>query len=109
MATVQMNTRIDAALKAHGDTTLTRFGKTPSDAVRALWSYLAEEQTIPDFMLDSEAASDEGPLAQAVAEGAGMAMRLSRECGLKMPLESLSSEDFRDMAFANKYAAYIEG
>lgn len=34
MAVVQMNTRIDAALKEQGDATFAEFGYSPSEAVR---------------------------------------------------------------------------
>ena len=50
-ATVQLNTRIDPMLKAGGDAVLTRNGLGPSDAIRALWTYLAEHQTLPGFMV----------------------------------------------------------
>lgn len=46
-ATVQLNTRIDPMLKAGGDAVLTRNGLGPSDAIRALWAYLVEHQTLP--------------------------------------------------------------
>lgn len=49
-ATVQLNTRIDPMLKAGGDAVLTRNGLGPSDAIRALWAYLVEHQTLPGFM-----------------------------------------------------------
>lgn len=45
-ATVQLNTRIDPMLKAGGDAVLTRNGLGPSDAIRALWAYLVEHQTV---------------------------------------------------------------
>ena len=51
-ATVQLNTRIDPMLKAGGDAVLTRNGLGPSDAIRALWTYLVEHQTLPGFMVE---------------------------------------------------------
>ena len=48
-ATVQLNTRIDPMLKAGGDAVLTRNGLGPSDAIRALWAYLVEHQTLRDL------------------------------------------------------------
>lgn len=39
---VQMNTRIDAGLKAAGDSVLDGLGYTPSAAVRGLWRFIAE-------------------------------------------------------------------
>ena len=35
--TVQLNTRIDEALKRGGDSVFGRYGLSPSDVVRAVW------------------------------------------------------------------------
>ena len=40
----QMNTRIDAELKAAGDAALARLGYTPSAAVRGLWRFVVDHQ-----------------------------------------------------------------
>lgn len=40
----QMNTRIDAGLKAAGDAALARLGYTPSAAVRGLWRFVVDHQ-----------------------------------------------------------------
>ena len=44
MATVQMNTRIDATLKAQGDATFAELGFTPSEAVRLMWGFAARNR-----------------------------------------------------------------
>ena len=54
MAMVQMNVRIDEQLKAGGDAVLAHEGVTASEAVRALWRYLAAWEALP------------GPLARLV-------------------------------------------
>ena len=41
---VQMNTRIDAELKAAGDPALAHLGYTPSAAVRGLWRFVVDHQ-----------------------------------------------------------------
>ena len=41
---VQMNTRIDAELKAAGDAALAHLGYTPSAAVRGLWRFVVDHQ-----------------------------------------------------------------
>ncbi len=64
-ATVQLNTRIDPMLKAGGDAVLTRNGLGASDAIRALWVYLVEHQTLPGFMV---ADKREAPRAESLAE-----------------------------------------
>lgn len=40
----QMNTRIDAELKAAGDAVLAHLGYTPSAAVRGLWRFVVDHQ-----------------------------------------------------------------
>lgn len=40
----QMNTRIDAELKAAGDAALAHLGYTPSAAVRGLWRFVVDHQ-----------------------------------------------------------------
>ena len=67
-ATVQLNTRIDPMLKAGGDAVLTRNGLGPSDAIRALWAYLVEHQTLPGFMV---ADKREASRAESLAEQGG--------------------------------------
>lgn len=81
-ATVQLNTRIDPMLKAGGDAVLTRNGLGPSDAIRALWTYLVEHQTLPGFMVvDKHEASRTESLAE-------------QGCGLAFSSLGLSASDF---------------
>lgn len=65
MAPVQVNIRMDGALKQAGDEVLERYGFSATQAVRMLWEYAARNGEVPDFML--HAASDEGERAQARA------------------------------------------
>lgn len=81
-ATVQLNTRIDPTLKAGGDAVLTRNGLGPSDAIRALWAYLVEHQTLPGFMVVDK---HETPRAESLAE---------QGCGLAFSSLGLSASDF---------------
>ena len=81
-ATVQLNTRIDPMLKAGGDAVLTRNGLGPSDAIRALWAYLVEHQTLPGFMV---ADKREASCAESLAE---------QGCGLAFSSLGLSASDF---------------
>lgn len=48
--TVQMNVRIDTALKEQGDEALARIGYTPSQMVRTLWGYAARHATDPSAL-----------------------------------------------------------
>lgn len=44
MAAVQMNTRIDATLKAEGDAAFAELGYSPSEAVRLVWGFAARNR-----------------------------------------------------------------
>lgn len=81
-ATVQLNTRIDPMLKAGGDAVLTRNGLGPSDAIRALWAYLAEHQALPEFMVADKCGT---PRAESLAV---------QGCGLAFSSLGLSASDF---------------
>ena len=84
MAMVQMNTRLDSVLKQSGDAVFARYDLSPSDVVRAVWSYAAAHQRPPEFLIQQE--SKDAAL-QVEAEGsarieAGLAIRVAeRECG----------------------------
>ena len=45
MDSVQMNVRIDRALKASGDGVFQEVGVTPTEAVRRLWSFASRNRT----------------------------------------------------------------
>ena len=45
MGSVQMNVRIDRALKASGDGVFSEVGITPTEAVRRLWSFASRNRT----------------------------------------------------------------
>ena len=81
----QMNTRIERALKAQGDTVLERHGITPSQAIRSLWEYLAGHDDIPEYMKAQRqvAAEEEYARCRRLAEsGRDLAVRLAVEKGL---------------------------
>ena len=45
MGSVQMNVRIDGALKASGDSAFSEIGITPTEAVRRLWGFASRNRT----------------------------------------------------------------
>lgn len=47
---VQMNVRIDAALKKQGDRAFERIGSSPSEMVRALWRYASRHANDPETL-----------------------------------------------------------
>lgn len=57
--TVQMNTRIDADLKRAGDAALAQAGYTPTQAVRALWTFAARHAGQPNAVREGLAFGDE--------------------------------------------------
>ncbi len=79
MATaVQLNTRIDATLKQSGDAVFARYGINPSEAVRALWFYAAQNQALPSFMQEKRQQKDHGDNSLALAqESCGLALKLA--------------------------------
>ena len=85
----QMNTRIERALKMQGDAVLERLGISPSQAIRSLWSYLANHDDIPEYMKAQRQAAEDKKRAEirALAEGGrGLAVRLAVEKGLLVPM-----------------------
>jgi addiction module RelB/DinJ family antitoxin len=53
----QANYRIDSDLKGAGDAIIESYGMTPSQAVRALWGYIADTGGLPPFMIDAQIGS----------------------------------------------------
>lgn len=69
----QINIRMEPNLKAAGDAVLERLGMRPSDAVRALYEYLAREQCMPEELV-TEASL--GSVASWTDEWAGCVPRM---------------------------------
>ena len=101
MELAQLNARIGLQVKREGDAVLARAGVSATEAIRALWSYLAETGQLPGFMStrQEEPIVELSPNESAAAEGAGMALAMAKEHGLAATLESLSYGDLRELAF----------
>ncbi|MDO4807258.1 MAG: type II toxin-antitoxin system RelB/DinJ family antitoxin [Coriobacteriales bacterium] len=108
MGVVQISARIDAQDKREGDATLARLGVSATDAIRALWSYLAQTQMLPSFMRGLEheghVPSAEGQKTSSTvhsdsSRGAGLALTLARQEGLVVPSDDVSYGELRDLAF----------
>lgn len=110
MATAQLNVRIDEDLKAAGDAVLERNGVPVVQVIRDVWSYMAENQRIPQLGrsgVQEESSND--ALARSLIENqAGMAMRLAQEAGLRAQLESMTYEQLRESAFEEMLAEMEE-
>lgn len=80
MAGMQMNLRIDAQVKERGDAALAEAGYTPSQAVRAIWTFAAEHahdpHAIKGLLRQAEAERDPGREERIEAK------RRALECGL---------------------------
>ncbi len=53
-----LRVRLSRELKERGDAVLVREGFTPSQAVHALYAFVDEHQTLPDFMKDDDEEVD---------------------------------------------------
>lgn len=98
MATAQLNVRIDADLKAAGDSVLDRFGVSSVQIVRSAWQYMADHQKLPSFAQKADVQSPDKATAQ-ISDGAGMAIKLAREAGLRAEFEAMSYDELRESAF----------
>ena len=101
MATSQINARLDTSIKRAGDATLARFGTSATQAIRSLWTYMAETNSLPDFMNEQgQDTTHVDPRPLSPTDGAGLALRLAREQGLSSSdVQNVSYEELRDLAF----------
>lgn len=101
MATSQINARLDTDVKRAGDATLARFGANATQAIRSLWTYMAETNSLPNFMdAQEQDAAHADPKPLSPSDGAGLALRLAQEQGLSSSdVRSVSYEELRDLAF----------
>ena len=108
MEQVQMNTRIGVGIKHTGDEVLRRYGYTPSSAVQALWTYLAEHNALPPFMPSKAKASDLEARKQEVADNAGFAIRLAGEAGVISSdtswVDELDYDELRELSWEERGA-----
>lgn len=110
-ATVQMNMRISADLKARGDAVLAHAGVSASQVVRQLWEFMATYGELPALELSGAAAcSGEHSavgIAEEVAQGAGVVARFLQERGVSAyPSAGAASGVLQDELYAAKLADY---
>ncbi len=101
MQTGQINARLNIDLKREGDAVLARFGTSATEAIRSLWSYLAQTKQLPDFMAHKDVTVQENVgTCTAPVDGAGLALRMASERGLATGrIQELSYQDLRVLAF----------
>lgn len=115
MAAVQMNLRIDSRVKEQGDAALGEAGYSPTQAVRALWTFAAthahEPQVVRDLLRQVEGERDLEREERIAAKRAALArvddLRKQLE-GVVGPLytqgvEPLSYKELRDEALAEHW------
>lgn len=112
--TVQMNTRINRALKERGDAALERAGMTPSQAVRKLWDFAARNAHNPraiQSLFDDEdeaekrAAEEERARKREVAlKGANIMVEAYERLGITPSdwTKNASYEEMRDYALLER-------
>lgn len=100
----QLNVRIDDTLKQRGDRIFEAYGLSPSNVVRAIWKYAADNREIPAFLqdVDEEGLQKRRRQKQLLAKtGAGMATGL---LGLSPIAEdTLSYEELRELAYLERF------
>lgn len=112
MATVQMNVRIDDALKADGDRVLGMMGYNPTYAVRVLWQFLAQNagnanalNTMMELLQGADRPSLREEKIRLAEDGAGLAQRLLEARGLELRDDyvSLTKDEVRDEALRERF------
>ena len=101
MATAQLNVRIDEQVKRAGDAVLERYGISATQAIRTIWQHMADHQRLPDAfsaMQSGENAIDD-ERKTAIDAGAGMALRMAKEAGIRAEFESMTYEQIRTTAY----------
>ncbi len=106
--TVQMNTRINKNIKSAGDSILRRYGYSPSSAIQALWTYIAEKNALPDFMPAKKTDAAKEARREEIRSAKGMALRLYTETTgvpyLSPKIADLSARELRELAWEERGA-----
>lgn len=111
---VQMNVRIDRQLKEAGDAVLTYIGMTPSQAVRELWQYLAENGHMPVAKKNNEEVLSDDIRSQAissrVSEGAALISNFYERFSIQRssPDEALDYDELYDQMMGERFSDWIE-
>lgn len=111
-ATAQLNIRLDSDLKHRGDQVLSAHGATPTTAVRSLWTYLATEDDLPEYMKTTPSQKDHEE--QVIRSGMGLAWVST---GLQKPpappdatpAETIDLDSLRDEMYEDQLDAIERG
>lgn len=104
MPAVQMNIRMDSALKASGNAVIAELGYTPSQVVRALWEFATVQGTLPPALThllrdgenDGTTGHDTPDLA---SEGAALVSSFYQQVGIEEPTSGpIDYDKLRELA-----------
>ena len=108
MSAVQMNIRMDSALKASGNAVIAKLGYTPSQVVRALWEFATVQGALPPALThllrdnrDANTTRDSTP--DRASEGAALVSSFYRQVGIEEPADSpIDYDELRQLAAAEQ-------
>lgn len=116
-ADAQVNARMDSELKRAGDAALAKAGWTPTQAVRALWSFAAGHADDPDkvssvfssvnatALEDAERAERVKRRRELVARGPKLMEDSCKAMGIPWPPKPISwtDEEWKEQAFIEQF------
>lgn len=111
MSAVQMNVRLDSALKESGNAVLEQLNITPSQVVRAVWEYLTVQETLPEpimCLIDTRPnASHSARNIEHPAGGSDLISAFYQRVGIREPEEPITGYDtLRELAAAEQLAGW---
>lgn len=111
---IQMNVRLDHQLKEAGDAVLASLGMTPSQAVRELWQYLAENGHMPVAQRDNDEVQpgDMRPKASLphLSEGTALVSSYYERFSIPRlsPDEAYDYDELYDQMMRERFGDWIE-
>ncbi len=106
--TVQMNIRINKNIKSAGDSILRRCGYSPSSAIQALWTYIAEKNALPDFMPAKKTDAAKETRREEIMAAKGMALKMYSEATgtprLSPEVSNLPIRELKELAWEERRA-----
>lgn len=107
MSAVQMNIRMDSALKASGNAVIAELGYTPSQVVRALWEFATVQGTLPPaltrLLRDDRGVNATNGAHDRASEGAALVSSFYRQVGIEEPAGSpIDYDELRELAAAEQ-------
>lgn len=107
MSAVQMNIRMDSALKASGNAVIAELGYTPSQVVRALWEFTTVQGTLPPaltrLLRDDRGVNATNGAPDRASEGAALVSSFYQQIGIEEPADSpIDYDELRELAAAEQ-------